>query len=404
MCVAARRAGAPVKWVEDRQENLASGFQGHEQRFHVKAGFDADGRILGVARRHPAATSARTRRTRSRAGSSRSWRRPSCSGPTRCAATGRAPARSRATRRRWRRTAASRARRWCSRWSACCRRRRSSSTSTRSRSAGATSSRPTPSRGPARPASSSTAAATTRRSRRARTRSTSTRSASASAPRATRGGCSALGIICFAERTGYGTEAFNQRKMVVTPGYDSALARMDPSGGVTVYVGTSGHGQGHLTTLAQVAADRLSLDPERRRGPPERHRRDAVRVGHVRQPLGGRRRRRDAPRDGALAERLRRLAAHLLEAAPEDVELRDGRAQVKGSADRGLALRRPRAASPTSRRRSCPRARSPASRSTPRSTRRGTFSNATHGVHRRGRSRHRRGDASSATSSPRTAA
>jgi carbon-monoxide dehydrogenase large subunit len=35
-----------------------------------------------------------------------------------------------------------------------------------------------------------------------------------------------LGIICFAERTGYGTEAFNQRKMVVTPGYDSALARM----------------------------------------------------------------------------------------------------------------------------------------------------------------------------------
>src|SRR3954463_11835585 len=39
---------------------------------------------------------------------------------------------------------------------------------------------------------------------------------------------------------------------------------------------------------------------------------------------------------GALAERLRRLAAHLLEAAPEDVELRDGRAQVRGSADRGL--------------------------------------------------------------------
>src|SRR4029079_4287172 len=70
-----------------------------------------------------------------------------------------------------------------------------------------------------------------------------------------------LGIACFAERTGYGTEAFNQRRMVVTPGYDSALARMDPSGGVTVYVGPSGHGQGHLTTLAQIAADRLALDP-----------------------------------------------------------------------------------------------------------------------------------------------
>src|SRR6185437_13088960 len=49
VCAAARRIGAPVKWVEDRQENLVSGFQGHEQRFHVRAGFDADGRIAGVA-------------------------------------------------------------------------------------------------------------------------------------------------------------------------------------------------------------------------------------------------------------------------------------------------------------------------------------------------------------------
>jgi predicted dehydrogenase len=47
--------------------------------------------------------------------------------------------------------------------------------------------------------------------------------------------------------------------MVVTPGYDSALVRMDPSAGVTVYVGTCGHGQGHLTTLAQVAADEFGI-------------------------------------------------------------------------------------------------------------------------------------------------
>ena len=37
-----------------------------------------------------------------------------------------------------------------------------------------------------------------------------------------------LGLACFAERSGYGTEAFNQRRMTVTPGYDTALARMDP--------------------------------------------------------------------------------------------------------------------------------------------------------------------------------
>ena len=59
-----------MKWVEDRQENLVAGFQGHEQRFHVKAGFDAEGRILGVAADILCDVGA-YRRTRSRAGSSR---------------------------------------------------------------------------------------------------------------------------------------------------------------------------------------------------------------------------------------------------------------------------------------------------------------------------------------------
>src|SRR5919202_1102793 len=127
-----------------------------------------------------------------------------------------------------------------------------------------------------------------------------------------------LGIICFAERTGYGTEAFNQRKMVVTPGYDSALVRMDLSGGVTVYVGTPGHGQGHLTTLAQVAADRLALDPHDIEG--RQSDTDATPYGwgtfaSRSAVVGGGATHRAA---GRLAERLKRLAAHLLEAAPDD--------------------------------------------------------------------------------------
>ena len=133
-CVAARRAGAPVKWVEDRQENLTAGFQGHEQRFHVKAGFDAEGRIVGVAADILCDVGAYSTH-------------PFTCGvePLMAATELLGPYAVRCYR--------ARARRWCSRWSACCRRRRSSSTSTRSRSAGATSSRPTPSRGPARPAS-----------------------------------------------------------------------------------------------------------------------------------------------------------------------------------------------------------------------------------------------------------
>ena len=46
---AARRLRRPVSWIEDREENLTASFHGHEQRYQVRAGFDRDGRILGLA-------------------------------------------------------------------------------------------------------------------------------------------------------------------------------------------------------------------------------------------------------------------------------------------------------------------------------------------------------------------
>ena len=45
----ALRLRRPVRWVEDRQENLTAAFHGHEQRYRVAAAFGADGRILGLA-------------------------------------------------------------------------------------------------------------------------------------------------------------------------------------------------------------------------------------------------------------------------------------------------------------------------------------------------------------------
>jgi carbon-monoxide dehydrogenase large subunit len=187
-----------------------------------------------------------------------------------------------------------------------------------------------------------------------------------------------LGIVCFAERTGYGTEAFNQRRMTVTPGYDTALARMDPSGGVTVYVGTSGHGQGHQTTLAQVAADRLGLDPadiEVRQSDT-----DATPYGwgtfaSRSMVVGGGATHRAA---GALADRVRTLAAHLLEADPGDLELRDGRAVVRGSPDRGLSFADVARVAYLEARR-LPEGVDPGLEATASFDPPGTFSNATHG-------------------------
>src|SRR5260370_13021506 len=68
-----------------------------------------------------------------------------------------------------------------------------------------------------------------------------------------------IGYACFSERTAYGTPAMSQRRMRMTPGYDTALVRMDPTGEVIVTTGTCGHGQGHETTFARIVADRLGV-------------------------------------------------------------------------------------------------------------------------------------------------
>src|SRR5580693_727463 len=71
-----------------------------------------------------------------------------------------------------------------------------------------------------------------------------------------------IGYACFSERTAYGTPAMSQRRMRMTPGYDTAMVRMDPTGEVIVTTGTCGHGQGHETTFAQIVADRLGVHPD----------------------------------------------------------------------------------------------------------------------------------------------
>src|SRR5438270_8480922 len=45
--------------------------------------------------------------------------------------------------------------------------------------------------------------------------------------------------------------------------WESAMVRVHPSGSATVFSGASPHGQGHDTTFAQIAADRLGIDPDR---------------------------------------------------------------------------------------------------------------------------------------------
>ena len=50
--------------------------------------------------------------------------------------------------------------------------------------------------------------------------------------------------------------------------YESGEVRVHPTGSVTVYTGSSAHGQGHHTTFAQIVAEKLGLDVEAGRSHP----------------------------------------------------------------------------------------------------------------------------------------
>ena len=147
-----------------------------------------------------------------------------------------------------------------------------------------------------------------------------------------------LGFSCFAERTAYGTRAFALRKMAITPGFDNAHLKMDPSGNVAVMVGTCGHGQGHQTTLAQIAADELGIAPDSilvRQGDTESTPYGWGTFASRSLVIGGGATKRAAV---ILAEQIKDVASHLLEADPGDLEIEDGKVAVRGSPDRFIEV------------------------------------------------------------------
>jgi carbon-monoxide dehydrogenase large subunit len=120
---------------------------------------------------------------------------------------------------------------------------------------------------------------------------------------------------------------------------ERATVRLEPDGGVMVLTGQSPHGQGHETTLAQVVADELGTTIEQ------------VKVVHSDTRLtpflvtgtGGSRSATMASGAALGAARevraqVLKVAAELLEAAPDDLDITDGRAHVRGSPSPSVTL------------------------------------------------------------------
>jgi aerobic carbon-monoxide dehydrogenase large subunit len=147
-----------------------------------------------------------------------------------------------------------------------------------------------------------------------------------------------VGFAVYNELTGLGQAASAGPRMPFRTGHEGATVRMDPSGAVTVLAGVTSQGQGLETTLAQLVAGELGVAV------------DAVRVvlgdtdatpfglgafASRQAVIGG----GAALRAGrALRDKIARIAAHVLEAAVEDLEVAGGRVSVRGAPDRALAL------------------------------------------------------------------
>ena len=146
-----------------------------------------------------------------------------------------------------------------------------------------------------------------------------------------------IGFATFCERTGYGSPAFAARGMAITPGWETAIVSVDPSGFVEARIGASPHGQGLRTTLAQIIADEIGVTP------------DMIKVVHGdtdRAPYGwGTFASRSLVISGGatliaarkVRAKLIKIASHLLEAAPDDIVLADGAARVAGT-DRTVTI------------------------------------------------------------------
>ncbi|MBI4608836.1 MAG: molybdopterin-dependent oxidoreductase [Candidatus Rokubacteria bacterium] len=135
------------------------------------------------------------------------------------------------------------------------------------------------------------------------------------------------------------TASTGPSRMLAFAGHEYGAVRVEPTGQITVVTGTSPHGQGSETTFAQIVADELGV------------RLEDITVLHgdtAVVPMGfGTGGSRGGSVGGTavllasqtVKEKARRIAAHLLEAAPEDIVLEDGRLHVKGLPDRAVTLR-----------------------------------------------------------------
>lgn len=146
-----------------------------------------------------------------------------------------------------------------------------------------------------------------------------------------------LGFAIFCEQAAHGTSVYHGWGIPMVPGHEQCTARLTPDGVLELRIGAHSHGQGMETTMAQVAHTVLGVDPEK------------VRLIHgdtgtTPYSTGTWGSRSMVMSGGAVAtacevigNRVKAIAAKLLEVSVSDLILIEGSARVAGT-DRQLSL------------------------------------------------------------------
>ena len=135
-----------------------------------------------------------------------------------------------------------------------------------------------------------------------------------------------IGFSTYIEICGLGPKGMNPVGL-----YESARVRIDADGTATVYTGSSPHGQGEETTFAQIVSEELTIPVEKiivLHGDTATTPEGRGTYGSRTTAVGGSAVFRATQN---LAEKMKQIAAHFLEASPADIVLENGTFSVSGS-------------------------------------------------------------------------
>jgi carbon-monoxide dehydrogenase large subunit len=147
-----------------------------------------------------------------------------------------------------------------------------------------------------------------------------------------------IGLSAYTEFTGMGSGTFRRRGMMQVSGHDAATVRVELTGEVRGFVSAASQGQGHATTFAQVLADELGVELAAVtivEGDTERCPYGSGSFASRSMVVSG----------GALVlaarrvrEKITTIAGHMLEAAPQDLTIENGTIAVRGAPGRTLRV------------------------------------------------------------------